>query len=156
MQQERQVSAAERGSQIGAALGASLGARTGSALQSAADAARTVAVLSSRGAAATRSSTTRLVRTGSLAEARAAVEGWSEVLEGVVEDVRERSGEVREALSGRRPPRRWPWALGAAAAGAAAGAGVALLVRGVMGQDAPGAKEPELLQAVVDPRPEPV
>ena len=49
-----------------------------------------------------------------------------------------------------RPVRRWRWALAAAVAGAAAGAAVAYAVRRVEGQDAPGAVEPEQLQAVVD------
>ncbi|MBW3551714.1 MAG: hypothetical protein KY442_13295, partial [Proteobacteria bacterium] len=65
------------------------------------------------------------------------------------------SAAAWDALRGRpvRPPvgaRRWPWAVLAAAVGAAAGAGVALLVGRLIGEDAPGAQEPEELQAVVD------
>lgn len=85
-----------------------------------------------------------------LQEARAAVVSAQDVLEGVVDEVRERGSGAVEALAGRRPVRRWPWAVGAAVAGAAAGAGVALLVRTVLGEDAPGAQEPEQLQAVID------
>lgn len=92
-----------------------------------------------------------------LQEARAAVVSATEVLEGVVDEVRERGGGAVEALAGRRRPvRRWPWAVGAAVAGAAAGAAVAVLVRTVLGQDAPGAQEPEQLRAVIDLRPQDV
>ena len=52
--------------------------------------------------------------------------------------------------AGPEPVRRWRWALAAAVVGAAAGAAVAYAVRRVEGQDAPGAVEPEQLQAVVD------
>ena len=70
-----------------------------------------------------------------------------------------RSGAALDALRGGpvRPPvgvRRLPWALAAAVVGAAAGAATALLVRRVIGQDAPGAQAPEDLEAVVD-RPDP-
>ena len=69
-----------------------------------------------------------------------------------------RSGAALDALRGGpvRPPvgvRRLPWALAAAVVGAAAGAATALLVRRVIGQDAPDAQAPEDLEAVVD-RPE--
>lgn len=66
-----------------------------------------------------------------------------------------RGGAALDALRGGPvgPPvgvRRWPWALAAAALGAAAGAAVALFVGRVLGQDAPGAQDPEDVQAVVD------
>lgn len=76
---------------------------------------------------------------------------WSEVLEGVVEDGRERRGAA--LVPPARGRRRWPWSLGAAVAGAAAGAAVVLAVRRVLGQDAPDAQEPEQLRAVVDSGP---
>jgi hypothetical protein len=52
-----------------------------------------------------------------------------------------------------KPPvgvRRWPWAVTAAVVGAAAGAAVAMLAGRLLGQDAPGAQDPEDVQAVVD------
>ena len=52
-------------------------------------------------------------------------------------------------------PRRWPWAVAAAVLGAAAGAGAVLAARRVVGEDAPGAQEPEQLRAVIDLTPEP-
>ena len=66
-----------------------------------------------------------------------------------------RGGAAWDAVSGARvgPPtavRRWPWALAAAALGAVAGGALAVLVRRLGGQDAPGAQEPEELEAVVD------
>jgi hypothetical protein len=48
--------------------------------------------------------------------------------------------------------RRWPWAVLAAALGALAGVAAVLLVRRVVGEDAPGAQEPEELEAVIDLR----
>lgn len=71
----------------------------------------------------------------------------SDVLDGVVEPARGRTGI---AVPAGRSARRWPWAVAAAVAGAAAGAGVALLVQRLVGEDAPGAQEPEQLVAVVD------
>ncbi len=77
----------------------------------------------------------------------AVVRQWVDALEGVVEDARDRAGgELVSSSAGRR----WPWSVGAAVAGAAAGAALVLLVRRVVGQDAPDAQEPEQLQAVVD------
>jgi hypothetical protein len=72
-----------------------------------------------------------------------------------LETSRLRSGAAWEALRGApvgvpEPARRWPWAVAAALLGAAAGAGVALVWRGLVGEDAPGAQDPEDLQAVVD------
>lgn len=69
-----------------------------------------------------------------------------------------RGGAAWDAVRGARvgPPtavRRWPWALGAAVLGAVVGSAVAVLARRVGGQDAPGAQEPDELEAVVD-RPE--
>lgn len=66
-----------------------------------------------------------------------------------------RGGAAWDAVSGARvgPPtavRRWPWAVAAAALGAVAGGALAVLVRRLGGQDAPGAQEPEELEAVVD------
>lgn len=71
----------------------------------------------------------------------------SQVLDGVVEQARGRTGL---AVPAGRSARRWPWAVAAAVAGAAAGAGVALLVQRLVGEDAPGAQEPEQLVAVLD------
>lgn len=68
-------------------------------------------------------------------------------------------GAARSASSPRRvrlpgpggpAPRRWPWALLAAALGAAAGSAAALVVRSLEGTDAPDALEPDEVQAVVD------
>ena len=78
----------------------------------------------------------------------------------VVHEVLE-TGAVRgdaalTALRGGRvgPPlavRRWPWAVAAAVLGALVGVAAAqLLGRLLLGQDAPGAQEPEDLEAVVD------
>jgi hypothetical protein len=66
-----------------------------------------------------------------------------------------RSSAALDALRGGpvRPPvgvRRLPWAIAAAVVGAAAGAAAAVLVRRVLGQDAPDAQAPEDLEAVVD------
>jgi hypothetical protein len=67
-------------------------------------------------------------------------------------EARQRGGATWDALRGERvvAVRRWPWALGAALAGAAAGVLVAVVVRRLTHHDAPGAQEPEQLQAVVD------
>lgn len=82
------------------------------------------------------------------ADTGALVKQWGGVLEGVVEDGRDRAVAV---LGRQKPaPRRWPWVAGALA-GAAAGAGVAFAIRRLVGQDAPGAQEPDQLRAVVDP-----
>ena len=66
-----------------------------------------------------------------------------------------RGGAAWDALRGARvgPPiavRRWPWALTAALAGAVVGAASAVALRAVFPRDAPGAQEPDELQAVVD------
>jgi len=150
------ATASERGSELGASVGATVGAATGAGLQSASDLARATSGLAAYGVQLARSGSTRLAAGGAggaLADARAAASQLTEVLEGVVEDARGRGVEVVDALAGRRPARRWPWAIGAAVAGAAAGAGVALAVRGVLGHDAPGAQDPSELVAVVDLRP---
>ena len=73
--------------------------------------------------------------------------------EAVLEEAAARGGAAWDALRGERvgPPiavRRWPWALAAAAVGAAAGVAVALVLRGR--PDAPGAQDPEDLEAVID------
>lgn len=88
-----------------------------------------------------------------LREARTGLTHVPDVLEGVLEDAADRRHSVVDVLGGRRR-RRWPWTAGAAAAGAAAGAGAVLLLRRLVGQDAPDALEPEELQAVVDPGPD--
>ena len=84
------------------------------------------------------------------------------VAERVVERVGEaldtsltRGGAALLALRGGPvgPPlarRRWPLAVGAALAGAAAGAAVAVIISRVVPGDAPGAQEPEDVEAVVD------
>jgi F0F1-type ATP synthase membrane subunit c/vacuolar-type H+-ATPase subunit K len=73
------------------------------------------------------------------------------VLEGVLEEAFDRGAEAWDVLRGRRtPPPRWPWATGSALAGAALAVGVAVLVRRLRTQDAPGAQDPEQVQAVVD------
>ena len=58
----------------------------------------------------------------------------------------------RALLRGWKEPaaRRWPWAVLAAVLGAAAGSAAALVVRTLVGTDAPDAQEPDELQAVVD------
>ena len=134
-----------------------MGAAAGAGVQSATDVARAAAGVAVQGLDALRSGSSRLAAGGAgsaLSDARGVAGQLTEVLEGVVEDARERSLEVVDALTGRRPARRWPWAVGAAVAGAGAGAGVALLVRRLVGQDAPGAQDPSELLAVVDPRPD--
>lgn len=78
-----------------------------------------------------------------------------------LDEARVRGGAAWDALRGERvgPPtaaRRWPVALTAAIAGAAAGAAVALVLRRLRTQDAPGALEPEQVEAVVDRVPGPV
>ncbi len=60
-----------------------------------------------------------------------------------------------EALRGEPvgPPaahRRWPWAVAAAVAGAAAGVAVAVALSRLRTSDAPGAVDPEQVEAVVD------
>jgi hypothetical protein len=75
----------------------------------------------------------------------------------VLEESRTRGAAAYDALRGGPvgPPlavRRWPWAVGAALLGAAAGAGLVVLLRRVLGEDAPGAQEPEELEAVIDLR----
>ena len=73
----------------------------------------------------------------------------------LVEEAALRGGAAWDALRGERvgPPvavARWPWALAAAVAGAAAGIAVAIAVRRMSRPDAPGAQDPEDLQAVID------
>lgn len=75
-----------------------------------------------------------------------------EVLEGVLEDAFERGAQAWDALRGRRR-RRWPWALTSALAGAAAAVAVTVAARRLSTQDAPGAQEPDQVEAVVDPGP---
>jgi hypothetical protein len=70
-----------------------------------------------------------------------------------------RASGLQHAAAGLVPvrfatiPRRWPWALTAAALGAALGAGGVLLVRRVLGEDAADAQDPADLRAVIDPGP---
>ena len=89
----------------------------------------------------------RVTATTAGQDAAALVHQWAGVLEGVVEDGRDRAAAL---LAVQAPARRWPWAVGAAVLGAAAGAAVALAVRRLVGQDAPDAQDPEQLRAVVD------
>ena len=82
-------------------------------------------------------------------------ESTADAVGAVLETTLVRGGAAADALRGGPvgPPigaRRWPWAVVAAVAGAAAGAAVATLVGRLVGQDAPGAQEPEDVQAVVD------
>lgn len=75
----------------------------------------------------------------------------------LLDDTLARTTGAYDALRGGPvgPPlavRRWPWAALAAVVGAAAGAAVVVLVRRLAGQDAPGAQEPEELEAVIDLR----
>lgn len=72
-----------------------------------------------------------------------------EVLEGVLEDAFERGADAWGALRGRHS-RRWPWAVGSALVGAAAAVAVTVVTRRLSTQDAPGAQEPEQVEAVVD------
>lgn len=86
------------------------------------------------------------------------VEQAVETVSGVLEEAGERGGAAWMALQGGPvgPPfavRRWPWAVGAAVAGAAAGAAAAYVLSRLRTQDAPGALEPDEVEAVVD-RPE--
>ena len=60
------------------------------------------------------------------------------------------TGLARRAAAAAVPARRWPWAVAAVVAGGAAGAAAAYAVRRVEGTDAPGAVEPDQVQAVVD------
>ena len=148
--------AAARGAELGSAAGAALGAALGRAGEGAGTLGRVTASAASRGVVATRQGTARVAAGGlggALHDARTAVAAAQEILDGVLENARERGPAAVAVLAGRRPPRRWPWAVGAAVAGAAAGAGVALVVRRVLGQDAPGAQEPDQLVAVVDAEP---
>lgn len=80
-----------------------------------------------------------------------------ETVSGLLEEPGVRLGAALDALRGQRvgPPlavRRWPWALGAALLGAAAGGAAAWLLQRLQGTDAPGAQEPDELEAVVDLR----
>lgn len=131
---------AERGAQVGATVGGAVGA-----------AAHDVALRAGQGAAAVAEGYDAVRERWSGSDPAAVVRQWGQALEGVVEDGRDRA--VTALGVDRRPQRRWPWALAAGLLGAAAGAGVALAVRRVVGQDAPGAQEPEQLRAVVDPGP---
>ena len=87
------------------------------------------------------------------------VDAAGEAIGDVVDASLVRGGAALDALRGGPvgPPvavRRWPWALAAAVVGAAAGAGVAYVVGRVVGQDAPGAQDPEDVEAVVDRAPD--
>ncbi len=129
--------APERGAEWGAAAGRTLG----TAVEEAAVHAEALAAGLADSYDALRS---RLATT----DAGDVVRHWGEVVEGVVEEGRERAAAALATPT--RPSRRWPWAVTAAVAGAVAGAAVALAVRRVVGEDAPGAQEPEQLRAVVD------
>jgi hypothetical protein len=77
---------------------------------------------------------------------------WVGQTSAALDEGRVRGLGALNALTGRRP-RRWPWAVAAAATGALAGAAVVLAVRTLGGRDAPDAVPPEQLRAVVDPLP---
>jgi hypothetical protein len=90
-----------------------------------------------------------------LEEARSRGADLSAEVVAVLDEARIRGGAAWNALRGETvgPPvahRRWPVALAAAVAGAGAGVAVAIVLRRVFAPDAPGAQEPEDLQAVVD------
>ena len=72
----------------------------------------------------------------------------SEVLEGVLEDAFERGADAWAVLRRRRP--RWSRAAGSAVLGAAVAVAVTVLARRLATRDAPGAEDPEQVQAVVD------
>ncbi len=147
-----QHDAAARGAELGSAAGAAVGA----ALEGANALSRSTVAVANRGMESAREGAARVASgglAGALQDVRTAVVHAQEVLDGVVENARERGPAAVAVLSGRRPPRRWPWAVAAAVAGAAAGAGVALVVQRMVGQDAPGAQEPDQLVAVVDADP---
>ena len=131
---------AHTGVEVGAAVGAALGTAAEQMGQQAVRAVDTVV----GGYGQVRD---RVTATTAAQDAAALVQQWAGVLEGVVEDGRDRAAAL---LAAQPPARRWPWAVGAAVLGAAAGAAVAVAVRRVVGQDAPDAQDPEQLRAVVD------
>ena len=135
--------ASAQGARVGAQVGSAVGAAVGTAYEEA-----TQRAVEARTAAVKGYGVVRERVAG--ADTGAVVKQLGEVLEGVVEDGRERALSV----FGRTPPppkrSRLPWAAGAVVAGAAAGAAVAFAVRRLVGQDAPGAQEPDQLRAVVD------
>lgn len=93
--------------------------------------------------------------TGLVVAAGPLLEQAVETVSGVLEEAGERGGAAWVALQGGavHPPvgvRRWRWAVGAAVAGAAAGAAVAYVASRLRTQDAPGALDPEQVEAVVD------
>jgi hypothetical protein len=106
------------------------------------------------------------VRAPTLPESEALLEDARRRADELLEDARDRAdailgeaatrgGAAWDALRGERvgPPvavPRWPWALAAAMVGAAAGVVVALAVRRLDRPDAPGAQDPEDLEAVID------
>jgi len=128
------------GVEVGAAVGAALGTAAEQVGQQAVRAVDTLV----GGYGQVRD---RVTATTAGQDAAALVHQWTGVLEGVVEDGRDRAAAL---LAVQPPARRWPWAVGAAVLGAAAGAAVALAVRRLVGQDAPDAQDPEQLRAVVD------
>jgi len=147
--QDTQVSTgAAQGARVGASVGAALGSAAEEAAQRAAAAASVIA--ESYGTVRERASDAVRERAAGV-DTAALVRQWGAALEGVVEDGRERvATALPVALGGRVTRRRWPWAVGAAVAGAVAGTAAALAVRRLIGEDAPGAQEPEHLRAVVD------
>lgn len=132
-------SGAAHGARLGGQVGTAVGAAAGSTVEEAVQRAGTAATALSGGYGPVRERV-------AAADAGALVRQVGDVLEGVVEDGR----SLTATALGRHPVKRWPWTAGAAVAGALAGAGVAYALRRLVGQDAPGALEPEQLRAVVD------
>lgn len=136
--------AAGRGAQAGAEMGATVGAALGTAAEQVGQRAERAVGSLVEGYGQVRD---RVAATTAGQDANALVQQWTGVLEGVLEDGRDRAAAL---LAVPAPVRRWPWAVGAAVLGAAVGAAVAVAVRRVVGQDAADAQEPEHLRAVVD------
>jgi hypothetical protein len=150
---------AAQGARVGAEVGAQVGAVVGTALDEVGQRATQAAALLAETYGTVRE---RVVA----AEPGVRARQWADTVESVVEQGRERAVAT---LPSKAPARRsrlpWPatagrstapvgrslsWSVGAAVGGAAGGVAVALLLRRLLGSDAPGAQEPEQLRAVVD------
>lgn len=145
-QEHTQEAPAAQGARVGAEVGAQVGAVVGTAVDELGQRAGE--------AAAVLADTYGTVREKvAAAEPGALVRQWAGAVEGVVESVveqgRDRASAVR-ATPVPAPRRTVSWSVGAAVAGALGGVAVALLVRRLLGSDAPGAQEPDQLRAVVD------